>query len=80
MRAKRLTKGTRLRLLLADGEWHSNSALVRAGCGYRYGSLIEAARKGRDGWPPVSIETRRVTSARWEYRLRPNGLSAKGSA
>lgn len=66
-----LTKSQRLRALLADGRWHSSSALVAAGCGYRYGAVIERARKGRDGLPPLQIETRQVSVSRWEYRAPP---------
>lgn len=68
---RKLTHAQRLRALLADGCWHSSSALVRAGCGYRYGAVIQRVRRGMDGEPPMDIETRQVSAARFEYRLRP---------
>lgn len=72
---KPLTKTQLLRRLLADGRWHSSSALVAAGCGYRYGAVIERVRKGRDGQPPLTIETRQVSVARYEYRAPPQGTA-----
>lgn len=65
------THAQRLRALLADGCWHSSSALVRAGCGYRYGAVIARVRHGEDGLPPLDVETRRVSASRFEYRARP---------
>ena len=71
MAQRRPTHSQRLRALLADGLWHSSAALVRAGCGFRYGSVVERVRKGRDGEPPLAIEARQVSASRWEYRRRP---------
>ena len=65
---KPLTHAQRLRALLADGRWHSSSALVDAGVGYRYGAVVLVVRRGEDGQPPLEIETRRVSSSRYEYR------------
>ena len=70
---KPLTHAQRLRALLADGRWHSSSALVDAGCGYRYGAVVHVVRRGEDGQPPLEIETRQASGARWEYRARPKG-------
>lgn len=65
------TKAQLLRRLLSDGCWHSSSALVRAGVGYRYGAVVMRVRRGQDGEPPLDVETRQVSASRWEYRVRP---------
>lgn len=52
--------------VLSDGAWKSNSELVRAGCGFRYGAVIEVARKlGHN------IEAKKITQKHWDYRLKP---------
>lgn len=68
---KPLTHAQRLRLLLADGRWHSSSDLVRAGVGYRYGAVVLVVRRGRDGQPALPIDVRRVSASHYEYRARP---------
>lgn len=53
----------RLLKLLWDRQWHSNTELAKAS-GYRYGAVVHNLRG--EGY---LIETKRVTTARWEYRL-----------
>lgn len=62
------TKCAALRKLLSDGRWHSMQEMQDAG-GFRYGGRVEEIRKGKDGLPPLDIETRGHGNA-FEYRAR----------
>lgn len=59
------THAEKLLDLLHDRQWHSNVELVGAGVGFRYGAVIHNLRK-----KGYLIETKEVTPAIWEYRLR----------
>lgn len=67
------TKTEILRDVLSDGEWHTSSDLVRRGCGYRYGAIIQRVRRGMDGQPPLNIETKQVSVSKFKYRAVPHG-------
>lgn len=68
MKKAKPSKSALLRTVLSDGRWHSNSELVRAGVGYRYGAVIFNVRRGKDGHAPLDIEKRQKGPGRWEYR------------
>lgn len=61
------TNCSRLRELLADGQWHHMDVL-RTVAGWRYGARALELRTGQDGGPPLLIEKRCVGADEWEYR------------
>jgi hypothetical protein len=37
-------------------------------CGWRFGAVVLVVRRGRDGQPPLVIESQRITQSAWRYR------------
>lgn len=60
------TRLENLLAVLAGGAWKSNTELVKAGVGFRYGSIVETARKAG-----YNIESKYVSARHWDYRLKP---------
>lgn len=62
-------RASRLRELLADGQWHTQDEL-EAVAGRRYGARLHEAKHGKDGGAPLQYQKRVVggNDSVWEYR------------
>lgn len=69
VRATRPTNCSRLRALLADGNWHTMGAL-RDAAGWRYGGRLHDLKTGRDGGPLLEHETHRDDDGLVWYRAK----------
>lgn len=82
------TKAGKLRLVLADGEWHHGSELA-AKVGWRFGGALERVAKGYDKRQPWEIQRECLSAegAVWRYRYvgpavpapKPESLKAKNA-